>query len=243
MEAAAEGETKSCPHCGNSLPVDAVFCTHCGTHLRTGKKHEAGEAESEEEQEYDFFKVAPDMITRPLDAVSTIVDAPLSAANLKKAIIFLAIGAIIFTWIIPHNNETTIKEGVRWWVYALTFLLTLLVVVSDGVVCAVAGSMFGTTGAGFANVFMAVLAARALLGIAMVLPGLYFLVSGAQSLPSVMAWLPRAIRLLWGTALIYFIIYRAHDCGPIPAFVFAGIATLVRAIVFWVPGFFDIRLI
>jgi len=238
-----EGETKACVHCGKPIPMEAVFCTHCGTHLRTGKKQEAGEGESEEEMEYDFFKAAPDMITRPLDAVSTIVEAPLSAANFKKALIFLAIGAVIFTYVIPHNSGTTIKEGVPLWVYGLTFLLTLVVVVTDGMVCGVAGSMFGSTGTGFANTSMAVLAARGLIGIAMVLPGLYLLVSGPQSLPSVMAWLPRAIRLLWGTALIYFVIFRAYDCGPVPAFVFAGVATLVRAIIFWLPSFFGIKLI
>ena len=46
-----------------------------------------------------------------------------------------------------------------------------------------------------------------------------------------------------GMALLYIVIHRAYDCGPVPAFVFAGVATLVRAIIFWIPSFFDIRLI
>jgi hypothetical protein len=246
-EVEPETDTKSCVRCGNAIAVDAVFCIHCGTDLRTGRKHEADE-DALKEREYDFFKVAPDMITNPMGAVGAIVEAPLTANNLKKGLIFLAIGMIFFTWVVPLNNREAVElrlgsGGISIWAFILTAILGLAVVVTDAIVCGVAGTMFGTTGVGLPNVFMAVLAARAVIGLAMIVPALYDIMPDVP-MTLVMAWLPRAIRLLWGTGLTYAIIFRSYDCGVVPSLVFAVAATGVQAILFWLPGqFFGIWLI
>jgi len=255
LAAAAEAEaapeippevaTKPCVHCKKLIPAEAIFCVHCGTHLRTGKKHEGGAEGEGEDEEFDFFKAAPDMILHPTDAVGAIVEAPPSGDNLKKALIFFAVGMVFFTWIIPYNNEAAIRfgidpQGLSVWSFVLAGLVALVVVLTDVVVCNVAGTMFGTAAPGFAGVFMAVLTARAIVGLAMIIPGLYFLaskMSGAPPMPIVMEWLPRVIRLVWGTLLIHCVILRSYDCGPIPAIVFAAGSTLIRAIMFWLAGF------
>lgn len=230
--------TKRCVHCRKSIAVDAVFCIHCGTHLRTGKKHEAGEDEEKEEEEYDFIKTAPDLILHPVDAVGAIIEAPPSGVNLKKALVLFAVGMIFFTWIVPLNNEEAIRLGtssdtLSVWSFVVVALLGLVVLLSDAVICSLAGTVFGTSDAGFANMFMAVLAVRALIGLAMVL-----LVALLFSTPmeALMAWIPRVIRFGWGTLLLYCVILRSYDCGPVPAIMFAAGATVVRAIIFWLPG-------
>ena len=112
-------------------------------------------------------------------------------------------------------------------------VLALVVTITGGIIVNVAGTMFGTTGVGFANSFMAVMAARALIGVAMIVPiiFLYFL-----PMEITVTWLPRAIRVVWGTLLMYCIIFRAHDCGHVPAIVFAGLCTLAEAVIFWGCG-------
>ena len=243
-EPPSEVETKPCVHCRKPIPTDATFCTHCGTHLRTGRKHDGGTEDGEDEGDFDFLKVAPDMILHPMEAVGTIVDAPPSAANLQKALIFFAVAMVFFTWVVPYNTKSAVQlginpDGISVWSFVLAAVLGLVVVLTDVVMCNVAGTMFGTAGPGFAGVFMAVLAARAIVGLAMVIPAIYFFaskMSGTHPEPIVMAWVPRFIRLGWGTLLMYCVILRSYDCGPVPAIVFAGGATLIRAIIFWLPS-------
>jgi len=245
-EGEPEGETKSCVHCGKSIPADAVFCIHCGTHLRTGKKHEPGEqAEEEEEKEYDFFKTAPDLIMHPMDAVGKIVGAPLSAGNLKKGLILFGISMIFFTWIIPLNNDEAIRLGLASaklsiWSFVLAAFLGLVVVLSDAIICNIAGSMFGTSDTGFANVFMAVLAVRAIIGLSMVICVILLFSAPMETL---MGWTPRVIRFGGGAWLLYFVILRSYDCAPVPAIVFACIAAIVRALIFSIPLLFDIHIL
>lgn len=241
-----ETPTKRCVHCRKSIPEDAVFCIHCGTDLRTGRKHEGGEAE--ETERYDFFKVAPDVIMRPMEAIGAIVEAPPSVESFKKALIFFGIGLVIFTWIVPYNNENAIQLGLKGadlsvWSFVLAFLIGIVCVITDALIANVGGTMFGTSGVGFAQVFMAILAARALVGMAMVVPGIYFLASQKNAMPIVMGWVPRVIRLVWGTFLMYCVMYRSFDCGTVPAIVFAMAATIARALLFWLPQFFGVHLI
>ncbi len=240
-----EGETKSCVHCGKSIPAEAVFCIHCGTHLRTGKKHAPGEGEEEEEKEYDFFKTAPDLILHPMEAAGAIVEAPPSGDSLKKALILFGISMIFFTWIIPLNNDEAIRLGLaseKLFIssFVLAAVLGLLVVLSDAVICNIAGTMFGTSDVGFANVFMAVLAVRAIIGLSMVICVILLF---STPMAILMGWIPRVIRFGWATLLLYCVILRSYDCGMVPAAVFAGIATVVRGIIFWIPRFFDINLL
>jgi len=244
-----EVETKPCIHCGKPLPVAAVFCTNCGTHLRTGKKQQV-EGTTEGEEEYNFFKVAPDLLTRPMEAVGVIVEAPLSVKNLKKALILLAVGMVFFAWVVPLNNDEAMMFCHKPWgswgsieAFALAVFLGLVVVLTDAIICNIAGSMFGTTGVEFASMFMAILSVRALVGLAMVPFWIYGILPGTP-LTLIMAWFPRAIRLLWGTFLMYCVILRSYECGVVPALVFAAGTTVAQAILFWLPGLiFGIRLI
>jgi hypothetical protein len=43
---------------------------------------------------------------------------------------------------------------------------------------------------------------------------------------------------------MYCVILRSYECGVVPALVFAGGATIMQAILFWLPGLlFGIKLI
>jgi len=250
---APEVETKPCRHCKKPIPIDAVFCIHCGTHLRTGKKHQTEEGGAAEAGDYNFFKAAPDLLTKPMDAIGVIVEAPLSTANLRKALIFLAIGMFFFTWIVPLNNEEALQCGVFKWggtwnpalALPLTLVLALLSMVVDAVICNVGGTMFGTTGAEISSVLMAIVAVRTLIGFVLVPFAIYCLMPSLPAGALVMAWGPRLVRILYGTFLMYCVMLRSYDCGVVPAIVFGASTAITQAILFWLPsfilGFFKIQ--
>ncbi len=223
-EAAPGGETKACRHCHKPIAQAAVFCIHCGTDLRTGKKHAS---DQKAEGDYDFIKTAPDMVTKPMDAVGTIIEAPATAANFQKALILFAIGTAVFTYAVAKAGT----DVPAWWVYLATAALAVVVTVVWGIVAGVTGSVAGQTGVGFANAFMAVIAARAVLGLAMVLAIATFFASPEMSL-----WTIRLLRVLGGGALMYVIIYRAYDCGHGPAVIAAIASVGLEAILFWLCG-------
>jgi hypothetical protein len=246
-------ETKPCRHCKKLIPVDAVFCTSCGTHLRTGKKHQPkGDAET---ADYNFLRTAPDLLTKPMEAVGVIVEAPLATANLRKALILLAIGMFFFTWVVPLNNEEAINIGVlhnggrNVWnpelALPLTLVLGLLSIAIDAIICNLGGTMFGTTGAEISSVFMAVVAVRAILGLVLIPFWIYCIVPGLPAAAYILEWGPRAVRILYGTFLMYCVMMRSYDCGVVPALVFAASTTIAQALLFWLPGlilgFFNIR--
>ena len=251
---APEVRTKPCQHCRKPIPVDAVFCTHCGTHLRTGKKHQPEDRVETDTEDYNFFKTAPELLTKPMEAVGVIVDAPLSTANLRKALILLAVAMFFFTWVVPLNNEEAIQCGVLKrgdvWNPALALPLALVLgligLITDALICNIGGTMFGTTGAEISSVFMAIVAVRALLGLALIPFWIYAIVPGLAPWAAIMAWGPRLIRILWGTGLMYCVMMRSYDCGVVPALVFAASTTIVQALLFWLPGlilgFFGISL-
>lgn len=238
--AAAEEEMKPCVHCGKPLPVNAVFCVHCGTHLRTGKKHDVEETD-EGAEDYDFFKVAPDMITAPMPTIALIAEKPVSNDNLKKAIIFFAIGVLLMSLVAPKiASEEAIQNGLKGtslklWHFPLFLVLALLAVVIDLVICSVAGSMFGTSGVALPNVFVSVLAVRAITGMAMLVPALLiFSLKGGGF--TIMIWSAFLIRVGWGTWLMYNTIQGCYDTGPVQAGVFGAATSIARILLFWLGG-------
>lgn len=223
---ASTGETKACRSCRKQIARDAVFCVHCGTDLRTGRKHTQ---EKGGEDDYDIMKTAPDMVTKPMDAVGRIIEAPASPANLQKALILFVIGTAIFTFAVVRAGT----QSPVWWMYLVAAVMAMVVTVVWGIVAGVTGATAGQTGIGFANVFMAILAARAVLGIALVVP--LAIVLGMQNLEYA-HYASIALRLAGGGALFYFVILRAHDCGQMPAIISAVAAAALEAIFFYVPS-------
>jgi len=233
--------TKPCVHCGKHIPVEAVFCTHCGTHLRTGKKH-GGENVAQEEEEYDFIKVAPDMLTAPVSTVHTLCESSVSSGNLKKAIIFFAVGWLVMVLVCPKiASQITIDHGLKGsgqgslslWHYFLFAFIALVVVVTDLIITNVAGTMFGSPGVGMPNVFVSILAAHALVGLSMIIPVLFLF-----SFPSytVITWVTFVLRMGGGVYLLYGVIQGAYDTGTVPAGLFAGAAAIVRGLLFWLAS-------
>ncbi len=226
VEAEVAGETKTCMHCRKQIAADAVFCIHCGTNLRTG--HKSTSDSGGIEGDYDYIKVFPDMITKPSATVETIVQATPSGANFQKALILLVLGSAVMAWMLYDlNDKSQIKLGL--WFIAVPFVLALAATVTSGIIAGIAGTMFGTSGLPLANCFMGVLAARTLVGAAMLLPWI-FIWSG---MPEVSLWVERIVRLAAGGGLMYLVIHRAHDAAHAPALVFAGISVLVEGILFW----------
>ena len=238
-----ENET-ACPHCGQSIATDAVFCVHCGTDLRTGEMVEdIPDGVVEEQEAYDFFKTAPDMLTKPTDALDTIINSPPTAATFKKALILFGVGLIIFTLAVPYNNDVFVTKstGHKTMAFALSLVLGVIVLFTDAILCGVGGSMFGSRPTGFAHVFMGVLAVRAMVGLALVLPLIYVFTPDAMY--GVAGWVTRAVRFGWGTFLVYVIILRAYEAPPLQAIFFAVGAGALRAMVFLLPSLFNVNLI
>jgi DNA-directed RNA polymerase subunit M/transcription elongation factor TFIIS len=242
-EAAAAAALKPCPHCGKPLAIDAIFCVNCGTHLETGDKHELTVHEAEAGHKFDFLATMGDMILHPEQAAGAFMEAPSTPQNFYKAVIAVAAGLALFTYVIPHCTEEAIQNGALWYAYPVCAVLGVVIIFTDVIACNFAANMFGTTGMPLTNVFPAVLSVRALIGLAMIVPAVYLVFSGASANALFIAWVPRVIRFGWGVALYYFVIYRAYDCGPVPALVFAAGATLVQGALFWIPSLFGIYLL
>lgn len=226
------GDTKTCVHCRKRLPADAVFCVHCGTHLRTGKKAGSDSTEAVE-GDYDFFKVAPHLLGKPSEAVDTIVAATPTAQNFKKAAIVFVAGTALFAFMIARMNPA-LGGVIPWWGYVLAVFVACAAAVTSGIATGVAGSMFGQSGTPFANTFMAVLAVRAVVGMAMILPIILLSVAGAfEWLP---VWTARLLRYGVGGGLMYFVIIRSHDCPAPQAGIFAAISLIIEGITCFVVG-------
>ena len=232
VQASVAGGTKTCMHCRKQLPDDAVFCIHCGTHLRTGQK--AASDHGGIEGDYDYMKVFPDLITKPGPAIDTIVQATPSGSNFQKAAILLVISSAIMAWMLYAVNVDLRQLQLPLWFVAVPFVLALAATVAAGIVAGIAGTMFGTTGLPFQNTFMAIIAVRTVVGLAMLVPmGLVYF---AAPFPFLAEWGSTVIRIVVGAALMYLVISRSHDSGHVPALVFAGISALVEGMLFWIPA-------
>ena len=228
--AMSTGETKACRSCHKKIARAAVFCVHCGTDLRTGKKLTS---EPEGEAEYDIMKTAPDMVTKPMDAVSTIMEAPATAKNFQKALILFAIGTAVFTYAVAQTAPPD-GNAPSWWMFLLIAGLAVVVTVAWGIVAGITGALFSQTGIGFANIFMAVIAGRAVLGLATILSVL--LVFALPGSPEFARYTTLILRCLGGVGLMYVITLRAYDCGHPAAFISGFVSFAVEAIIFWLSG-------
>ena len=250
-EAAAQAEAEAgmieCPHCQKKIAPDSVICIGCGTNLKTGEKMGASAAEGATggADEYDFFKVAPDMLTDPTQAVGIIVEADPTPLNFQKALLFLAIGLLIFSLVAPYGGDEAIsdygatKNSLPYWIFALAFVLAIVAIVIDGILAQVAGSMFGSTGAGLANVLMAIIASRAMLGMVLILPGVYLWYSQHQTSAIAMWGTGVLVRLVWGSFMYVTILTRAHGVPMVQSICFAGVSAIIRILLFSSPLLFS----
>ena len=205
--------TEPCPHCQVSIPVGSVFCTKCGTDLRTGQKHGT---RGEEGAGYDMLKLWPDVFTKAERAVGVVVDTPLNAENFVRALGLLAVGLLGFMFLWTLNaSHGTIKMApnlTRLIFFPGFFLAGFLVLVVDAVMVSLAGRHFGSTGTSLAKSVMALMMTNAVYGFVHLLLGLvlYFgsdIVPAKELLAQIGPW----ALLAWTIWLTMCVIHRAYD--------------------------------
>jgi hypothetical protein len=226
------GETKTCLHCQKKIPMDAVFCVHCGTNLRTGKKADTDHGGVE--GDYDYFKAFPNMIAKPAEAIDTISQATPNAQNFQKAMALLGLSAVVMAWALYKTNTLHEIRNLPMWFVVIPLFLSIAATFVSGVIAGIAGTTFGSTGLPIANTFMAVVASRTLVGLAMILPML--IAYAAPGFVLLADWTGTAVRVLIGGGLMYLILQRTHECGHSQSGVFAGIAVVVEGILFWITA-------
>ena len=199
-------ETQPCPHCGEAIAVGAVFCTQCGTDLRTGEKQEADE---EITVGYNPFKIWPDAITRPNDVVSTVLENPLSAQNFQRVLILYGVGAIGFVllWVLYVGRAHF--TGTEWYQYVALALLAFVIVVVDAVIASMSGNFLGSSGTTMAQTVMSLLLLDSVYGLMhLLLVPVVFFTENQQ----IAMWAPWVL-LCWSGYLLAVVIHRGYDAG------------------------------
>ena len=205
-EATPEIETEPCAHCGERIAVGAVFCTSCGTDLRTGEKREADE---EMTVGYNPFKIWPDTLTRPTEVVATVLENPLSALNFQRVVILYGVGAIGFVLLWVLNIGHGHFDKTVWYQYVVFALLALVVVVLDTVMASMSGKFFGGSGTTMAQTVMSLLLLDSVYGLVhlLLVPVVYF--TGNEQIALWAPW----ILLGWSAFLLAVVIHRGYDAG------------------------------
>lgn len=228
LETGEEIPTEPCPHCKEPIVVGAVFCTKCGTDLRTGQKHVvSGEAGTG----YDMFKLWPDVFGKPAHAVGVIVDSPLNADNFVRALVLLVIGLAGFTlfWVLDASpgQEIVLKAtATRWFFFPGFFIVGILVLVVDAVMCSLAGKHFGSTGTSLAQTVMALIMTSAVYGF--VCLGLGLVIHFAYKPGDLTTQIIAVATLAWSAWLTTSVIYRAYDTSQPIAIIFGVSAAAAK---------------
>ncbi len=230
---AVEGETQSCPHCGELIAVGAVFCTSCGTDLRTGEKHEGGRDAT---TGYNVLKIWPDLLTKPMGVVGTVIDNPLGADNFYRALGLLGAGTIGFVlmWAVNFTPDYCISMKVTHWYYFVILLVVGLGLVAvDGVAASFAGKFFGSTGTSTAKTVMGFMLTNAVFGMMNFLLAIMVLF-GRDYLPyEIMAQYGPWAFLIWAAFLTTVVIQQAYDTSPAVSAIFGSSSTVVKGLLIY----------
>ncbi len=229
----SEGPTEPCPHCAEPIAVGAVFCTKCGTDLRTGQKHQADESDS---SSYDMLKLWPDIFAKPAHAVGVIVESPLNADNFVKALGLLLVGLVGFMllWVLyatPQNIIDLAPKATRWYYFPGFFIVGFILLVIDTAMTSLAGKQFGSTGTSLAQTVMSLIMTNAVAGFVHLLVALV-VIFGKNFVPyEPLAQFGPWVLMAWSAWLTTSVIYRAYDTSQAMAVLFGiGAAGLKGAV-------------
>lgn len=211
-ETAAQGVV--CPNCGHAVEPGAVMCTECGTNLGTGAKFTAPAAE------YDPTKLILPAVIRPMEAVGTIIDTPLTAKGFQRVLAMFIVGAIGTTLLWSLNFTPGYALSIVPWYYFVVLAVTsILLVLIDGTVANFAGQQFGNTSTSLAHVVIAILVLNGVWGIGnLVLFGVYLATPEfAEVVVGYMPW----FMLVWAIYMTWALLARAYDTTPTVGIIFA----------------------